>query len=144
MAKYGNKAVQRAKDREDAVKFFMSFINADCDHIAVENPVGIMSTRYRKPDDIIQPYHFGDSYSKTTCLWTKDLPKLKHTNCVAPKVEYREWTDKKGKKKRQDKTFFECWSKKDRQRLRSKTFPGIAKAIATQYSAYLLTTNQVQ
>ena len=62
--RYGDKALQRAKDREDAVEFFMQFANADCDKIAIENPVGIMSTRFRKPDQIIQPCWFGDAYEK--------------------------------------------------------------------------------
>ena len=60
----------------------MSFANADCEKIAIENPVGVMSTFYRKPDQIIQPYYFGDKARKGTCLWLKGLPKLKPTNIV--------------------------------------------------------------
>ena len=74
--KYGEKAIQRTKDREDAVNFFMALANADCDKICIENPVGIMSTRWRKPDQIIQPYQFGDPFEKRTCLWLKGLPNL--------------------------------------------------------------------
>ena len=64
----------RAKDREDGVLFFMNLANADIEHIAIENPVGIMNTRWRKPDQIVQPYHCGDSAAKKTCLWLKNLP----------------------------------------------------------------------
>lgn len=82
--RYGEKAIQRYKDREEAIKFFMEFANADCDRIAIENPVGCMSTYYRKPDQIIQPYMFGDPFEKKTCLWQKGLPELKATNIVEP------------------------------------------------------------
>lgn len=74
--KYGDKAIQRMLDRNDAIKFFMTIANADCDKIAIENPVGIMSTQWRKPDQIIQPYQYGDAYEKRTCLWLKGLPML--------------------------------------------------------------------
>lgn len=82
--KYGDKAKQRYRDREKAVEFFMAFVNADCPRIAVENPVGYMSTHYRKPDQIIQPYMFGDHARKATCLWLKGLPPLEPTSIVDP------------------------------------------------------------
>ena len=63
----------RAKDREDGANFFLFLVNADVKRIAIENPVGIMSTRWRKPDQAVQPYMFGDPYSKNTCLWLKNL-----------------------------------------------------------------------
>ena len=85
--KYGEKAIQRHKDREEAIKFFMMFANANCDKIAIENPVGIMSSTWRKPDQIIQPYQFGDAFEKKTCLWLKNLPKLEPTNEVDPRNE---------------------------------------------------------
>jgi len=69
--KYGDKARQRHLDREEAIEFFMLFANANCDKIAIENPVGIISTRWRKPDQIINPYQFGDPFEKKTCLWLK-------------------------------------------------------------------------
>ena len=69
--KYGEKAIKRKVDREEAVKFFMLFAKANCEKIAIENPVGIMSSIWRKPDQIIQPYMFGDPYEKKTCLWKK-------------------------------------------------------------------------
>ncbi len=80
--KYGEKAIQRAKDREDAVDFFMRIINSPIEKIAVENPIGTISTRYRKPDQIIQPFQFGHPYTKQTCLWLKGLPKLEPTNIL--------------------------------------------------------------
>lgn len=139
--KYGDKAIQRAQDREDAVKFFMLFANADCEHIAIENPVGIMSTRWQKSNQIIQPWHFGDAAKKKTCLWLKGLPNLEHTHDVEPEIEYLTWIDKKtGRLKRQDKASVDArsLSTADRQRTRSKTFLGIAKAFANQWANYVL------
>ena len=74
--RYGEKAIKRHKNREEAVKFFMAFANADCERIAIENPVGIMSSEWRKPDQIINPWQFGDAFEKKTCLWLKGLPEL--------------------------------------------------------------------
>jgi hypothetical protein len=78
--KYGDKAIQRMLDRKNAIRFFMTIANADCDRIAIENPVGIMSTEWRKPEQIIQPFEFGDAYEKKTCLWLKGLKKLVPTD----------------------------------------------------------------
>ena len=72
----------RAKDRDDGKKFFMEFVKSDIEKIAIENPVGIMSTCYRKPDQIVQPFMFGHEARKATCLWLKGLPKLTPTNIV--------------------------------------------------------------
>lgn len=74
--------------QEFAIDFFMRFANCDCEKVAIENPIGIMSRVYRKPDQIIQPYQFGDSFSKTTCLWLKGLPELKPTEIVSPGEQY--------------------------------------------------------
>ena len=82
--KYGDKARERIKLREEAIDFFMALANANCEHIAIENPIGVISTRWRKPDQIVQPYYFGDPYEKKTCLWLKNLPKLQKTNEVVP------------------------------------------------------------
>ena len=133
---------QKIKDgrQQQGIDFFMQFVNADCPKIAIENPIGIMSTKYRKPDQIIQPWMFGDKYTKSTCLWLKGLPKLKPTNIVEH-GEYFEWIDKKGKKKRQPKWFYEALKKaktsEERSIIRSKTFPGIAFAMATQWAGEL-------
>lgn len=76
------------EDREIAVEFFMKLVHVDIPKIAIENPIGIMSTRYRKPDQIIQPYQFGDPERKSTCLWLKGLPNLISTNVVEPYIIY--------------------------------------------------------
>ena len=128
--KYGDKARKRLEDREEAVKFFMAFANANCDHIAIENPVGIMSTRWRKPNQIIQPWWFGDPYEKKTCLWLKGLPKLEKTNPVTPepRVEF-------GSGKSMPAWYCEAASlpPAERSRIRSQTFPGFAQAMAEQW-----------
>ena len=123
--------------QQRSIDFFMKFVNADCDRIAIENPIGIMSTKYRKPDQIIQPWQFGDKYSKSTCLWLKNLPLLVPTKIVE-KGEFIEWIDKNGKKKRQSKWLYEALKNsknaEERAKIRSKTFPGIANAMATQWT----------
>lgn len=128
--RYGDKAVQRAKDREDAVNFFMAFANADCDHICIENPVGCMSTRWRKADQIIQPWMFGDAFEKKTCLWLIGLKPLEETDVVtpAPRKQFASGNTMPA-------WYAEAWHlpKEERARLRSKTFPGIAKAMADQW-----------
>ena len=128
--KYGDKARQRHLDREEAIEFFMLFANANCDKIAIENPVGIISTRWRKPDQIINPYQFGDPFEKKTCLWLKGLPKLEPTNIVKPppRTKY-----KSGKTMPSWYADAVSLPKAERSKLRSKTFPGIAKAIADQW-----------
>jgi hypothetical protein len=128
--RYGNKAVQRHKDREKAIEFFMLFANADCEHIAIENPIGIMSTVYRKPDQIIQPYMFGDTERKSTCLWLKGLPKLKPTNIVEPVL----YTYKDGRTDGNWHVKTIGLPARERAKARSKTFPGIAKAMAEQWA----------
>lgn len=139
--RYGEKAIQRAKDREDAVQFFMVFANADCDHICIENPVGIMSTRWRKADQIIQPWMFGDPFEKKTCLWLKGLNPLVATNIVTPPPR---------KKFDSGKTMPEWYSslwhlpKEERAKLRSKTFLGIAEAIADQFTKQITEHNELE
>lgn len=128
--KYGDKAIQRMLDRNDAIKFFMRIANADCDRIAIENPVGIMSTQWRKPDQIIQPYQYGDAYEKRTCLWLKGLPMLTPTKIVETpdRIQFKSG-------KTMAKWYVEAGnlSKEQRALVRSKTFPGIAKAMAEQW-----------
>lgn len=118
---------QKRKDgrQQKAIDFFLMIATANCQHVAIENPVGIMSTVYRKPDQIIQPYYFGDSYKKTTCLWLKNLPPLQPTQIVSP----GEFVIHGGKK-------FPKWYS-NRTIDRNKTFPGIAKAMAQQWGNYL-------
>lgn len=130
--KYGDKAIQRMLDRNDAIKFFMIIANADCDKIAIENPVGIMSTQWRKPDQIIQPYQYGDAYEKRTCLWLKGLPMLSPTKIVdiPDRIQF-----KSGKTMARWYVEAGNLSKEQRALVRSKTFPGIAKAMAIQWGS---------
>jgi len=129
---------EKQKDlrQQKAVAFFMHFVLANCDRICIENPVGIMSNVYKKPSQIIQPWWFGDNYSKSTCLWLKGLAPLKHEIIEQPEIEFVEWTDTKtGKKKRQDKFSADALKlpPEERARLRSQTFPGIARAMSEQW-----------
>jgi hypothetical protein len=126
--KYGEKALERIRLREEAKEFFMAFANAPCDKIAIENPVGVMNTWYRKPNQIIQPYQFGDPFEKRTCLWLKGLPNLVPTDIVEPPARQQL---KSGKSMPE---WYSNAPKKDRARIRSKTFPGIAKAMAEQWA----------
>ena len=128
--RYGEKAIQRHKDRKDAIDFFMNFANADCEKIAIENPVGIMSSEWRKPNQIINPWQFGDAFEKKTCLWLKGLPELKPTNIV--EIPPRKRFDSG---KSMPSWYAEAWHlpKEERAKLRSKTFPGIAIAMAEQW-----------
>ena len=129
--RYGEKAIQRKKDREDAIKFFTAFANANCEKIAIENPIGCMSTVFRKPNQIIHPYMFGDTERKATCLWLKGLPELVPTNIVEPRIiKY------KNGKGTDSPWHIETMGlpPKERAKMRSKTFPGIAKAMAEQWT----------
>ena len=130
--------VERYKNQADALDFVYKLMNTDIQRIAIENPISVISSHIRKPDQIIQPYWFGDSASKSTCLWLKNLPKLQPTNIVS-KGEFKEWIDKKsGKVKRQALWYYEALQQsktpQERRTLRSKTFKGIAEAMATQWS----------
>lgn len=120
----------RKEKQEKALDFVRMFMDAPCEHICIENPVSIISSRIRKPDQIIDPWMFGDSFSKKTCLWLKNLPLLTPTNIV-DKGEFV--TFKSGR--RMSKWMAEL---RGNGHLRSKTFPGIAKAIAEQYGKFLI------
>lgn len=111
---------QKRKDgrQQQGIDFFMEFTKANCEKIAIENPIGIMSTQYRKPDQIVQPWMFGHGETKATCLWLKNLPKLEPTNIVGGR-EQRIWKMPPGP---------------ERAKERSKTYEGIAKAMASQWS----------
>ena len=123
--------------QQQGIDLFMSFINAPIDKIAIENPIGIMSTKYKKPNQIIQPWQFGDKAQKSTCLWLKNLPNLVPTNIV-DKGEFFEFTSKKGIKKKMPMWYYKALQKAktpaERSTLRSKTFQGIANAMATQWT----------
>ena len=127
---YGQKAVERIAKRDEAVEFFRQFVNAECDKIAIENPVGVMTRYYRKPDQYIQPLQFGHPTKKKTGLWLKNLPKLKPTKIVEQEFHIS------GTGRAWDKWFWESSVIQDcaeRSRFRSKTFEGIAKAMAEQW-----------
>lgn len=141
--------IKRADGRQRwGIEFFCQFLAADCDKIVIENPVGVMSGDYvpkhfpdiaqkyglpRKPTQIIQPWMFGDNYAKSTCLWIKGLPPLVQEVTEEPEMEYLEWIDKKtGKPKRQAKWYCDALklSPEERAKVRSKTFPGVARKMA--------------
>lgn len=123
----------REQDRDNAIIFFKKLYNSNIPMIAIENPVGVMSTAFRKPDQIIHPWQFGESASKTTCLWLKNLPKLQPTDIVdkGDFVTYKSGV-------RMPKWYAEAISLEpnERMKVRSKTFQGIADAMAKQYSEY--------
>jgi hypothetical protein len=132
-------AQKRADGRQQqGIDFFMKVVNVDIPKIAVENPVGIMSSLYRKPDQIIQPWQFGNKAQKTTCLWLKGLPLLKHTNIVDKGEFYVSASGKRlptwshdvainGKKI--------AYGSVEMKRIRNKTFQGIADAMAQQWGS---------
>ena len=123
----------RNQDREDAVRFFMDLAEAPIDKIAIENPIGIMSNRWRKPDQIVQPYMFGDEATKTTALWLQNLPKLNPTNIV-DKGERIQFKSGKSQPKWYSDALVKSKSAEERRTLRSKTFLGMAQAMANQWT----------
>lgn len=149
---------KRADGRQrEGIDFFGKFLLADCDRIVIENPVNIISGNYirewfpdladkyglpQTPTQRIHPWMFGDNYSKCTCLWIKGLQPLKVEIDKEPEMEWFEWIDKKtGKKKRQNRWYYDALrnakTAEDRSKIRSKTFPGIARAMAEQWGGTL-------
>jgi len=130
---YKDRFPTRQQDRENAIKFFMTLVDAPIEKTVIENPIGIMSTTYRKPNQIIHPWQFGHEASKSTCLWIKGLPNLEPTNIV-DKGEFV--TYKSGK--RMTKWYADAASKppKERAKIRNTTFQGIANAMAIQWGNY--------
>ena len=120
---------KRIKARYEALEFVRKLWNCGIEKIAIENPVGVLSSKFKKPSQTIQPYMFGDDASKRTCLWLKGLPNLKPTEEIEPRIvngkpRWANQTD--GGQNKLPPT-------KNRAKLRSKTYPGIAKAIAEQW-----------
>jgi site-specific DNA-cytosine methylase len=115
---------------EDALDFVRLFMDAPIERIAIENPVSVISSRIRKPDQIIQPWQFGHDASKKTCLWLKGLPLLKPTQMVEPRIVNgkQRWANQT------DSGQNKLPPSKDRWKLRSKTYEGIADAMAAQWS----------
>jgi hypothetical protein len=145
--KDGTPNLERYINQRKALEFVQKLMDAPIEHIAVENPVSVISTKIRPPEQIIQPYWFGDSASKRTCLWLKNLPLIEPTNMVNP-GEYYEWIDKNGKKKRQAKWYMDALNTAknadERRTLRSKTFQGMADAIAYQWTNFMLNKPQTK
>lgn len=124
----------RAQDREDGANFFLFLANAKVKRIAIENPVGIMSTRWRKPDQAVQPYMFGDPYSKNTCLWIKNLRPLHPSKPTDDKGERIVFESGKTQPKWYSDGFTKTKTAEERQKWRSKTFPNVARVIAEQWT----------
>ena len=127
------------EETEKAIEFFLALANAKIDKICIENPIGIMSTIYKKPSQIIQPWQFAieqdDLTAKSTCLWLKNLPILVPTNNVPPEIKYKVFIGKNGRVTRQTEWYYatRCLPREQRGRIASKTFNGIANAMATQW-----------
>ena len=126
----------RRQDMLDSVKFVEALYNADIEYIAIENPVGLLSSRWRKPDQIVQPYMFGDEATKTTCLWLKNLPLLTPTDIVG-KGERTVFESGKSHPKWYADALKNAKTKEERQTLRSKTFQGMANAFAKQWGDFV-------
>ena len=135
--KDGSKNEERWNNQAEALDFVQRLMDAPIDKIAVENPISVISSNIRKPEQIIQPWMFGDKAQKSTCLWLKNLPKLEPTDIVE-KGEFIEFISKKGVKKKQPKWYFDALKQAktpaERRTLRSKTFKGIAEAMAKQWT----------
>ena len=110
----------RRDAREEAIYFFMRLMTCNIPKIAIENPIGVMSSRYRKPDQVLQPWQFGHPETKATCLWLKNLPKLTPTDIVEGREQRLHYLS----------------PSKDRAKLRSKTYQGIADAMALQWGEH--------
>jgi hypothetical protein len=116
--------------QQEGIDFFMKLVDSNIPRYAIENPIGIMSSKYRKPDQIVNPWEYGHKVTKATCLWLKNLPKLTPTNIV-DKGEI--WTAKSGKQMSQWYYDTSCLPPKEREKARNKTFQGIADAMAAQW-----------
>ena len=143
---------QKRKDgrQQEGIDFFMKIANAPVPRIAIENPVGIMSKLYRKPDQIIQPYYFGDEASKKTCLWLKNLPPLYHNekqNLFDDNITHvgkgEVITYESGNRMAKWYAELRNLPKEERSKERSKTFQGIANAMAAQWGEYLINKKQI-
>lgn len=135
--RYGDKARQRKADREEALRFVEQLYNAPINLVAVENPIGYLSKNFHKPDQIIQPYQFGEPHIKATCLWLKGLPPLTYTTPEAEKPEPLGITIRKPSKYYKGgevkKHYFTQLAKTRTGHERSYTFQGIANAMAEQW-----------
>ena len=128
----------KAREQKEAIEFFMALANSPIEKICIENPVGIMSTKYRKPDQYVQPWQFGHPEPKKTGFWLKNLPPLQPTKIVEPKYLY--FTSKKNKSgvSRYSPKWGALGPGVDRGKIRSKTYAGIAEAMAKQWGRLLV------
>lgn len=124
----------RAMDREEALAFFLALAKAPIEKIAIENPIGIVSSRWKKPDQIVHPFMFGDEARKTTCLWLKNLPLLVPTNIVG-EGERVKFKSGKSQPKWYSDAFVKAKTAEERRTMRSKTFKGMAQAMAEQWTS---------
>lgn len=138
--KYGEKAMNRWRNRIDGFEFFMALVNAPIDRICIENPVGFPNTAYRKPDQIIHPYYFGDKQMKRTCLWLKNLPTLEYQlqddlfgKATATDKPEPVFTDNTIRAKKRYFTDAVIGYSNNHGHERSYTFPSIAQAMADQW-----------
>ncbi len=127
---YDSRYPNRKRDQDEALEFVKLLMSAKADKIAIENPIGCISSRIRKPDQIIKPYQFGEDATKSTCLWLKNLSRLKPTNIIVPSIHI----SKSGR------SYDSWWFKsslirdpEERRKFRSKTFTGVACAMADQW-----------
>jgi len=118
--------IERQEARDKAVDFFIRLYNCDIPKVAIENPIGVISSRFRKPDQVLQPWMFGHGETKATCLWLRELHKLEPTEIVSGRTQRIHFLPKT----------------KDRAKIRSKTFPGIAAAMANQWAPATTHSNQ--
>lgn len=144
--RYGDTAIRRYGERAKAAEFFMTFVTADCEHIAIENPIGYMNTHYREADEIIQPYEFGHPVRKATCLWLKNLPPLTPTRIIKPETAQSGGKSYSGPALyvRDENGKILSWKDPRTAKERSKTYLGIAAAMAQQWGDYLLGKSERQ
>ena len=139
--KYGQRAIERKRKREDALQFFFKLYRAPIDKICIENPRGYVE-RFIKPTQKIHPFYFGDPHKKLTCLWIKGLPRLNGNPDVALNFSKHEpkpiYIDKSGKKR----YFCDSIKGKGGGHARSKTFSGIAKAMAEQWGQVQINSSE--
>ena len=133
-SKYFKQKIADGRQKQ-GVDFFMKFANHSCSKIAIENPVGIISSKWRKPDQVINPFQFGHPEAKKTCLWLKGIPKLIPTKTL-PLPEGGRWSNqtKDGQNKLMVNGVWIGFNDPRTQKLRSKTYQGIADAMASQWS----------
>lgn len=135
------KAKQADGRQQAAAEFFMKMMDAPARHVAVENPRGVMARLFRPPDQIVEPFWFGDPFAKKTCLWTDGLPLLSADNLVEPTGRVAtgggSWKIDKAAGRKAMSAYEDSEGRKNRAKVRSRTFPGMARAMATQWGSWI-------